>query len=91
MRMVTRPAVPQTRRTTSEFVPRGGMKSTILTAPSAVSKQVSRTSVPGRYRRDDASPPPSGPISQRPASGPPVKAIRSTFGWLMRASPISAP
>ena len=48
----TRPRSPRTSRTMSDAVPRGGMKSTIVTTPSAVSKVVSRISVSSRYFRD---------------------------------------
>ena len=45
MRMDTRPRSPRTTRTTSEFLPRGGMKSISVTAPRSVSKRVSRMRV----------------------------------------------
>ena len=48
MAMVTRPARPSTRRTTSAAPFRSGMQSTTATTPSAVSNSVSSTSVPGR-------------------------------------------
>jgi hypothetical protein len=41
----TLPATPRTSRTTSEALPRGGMKSIMATTPLAVSNRVSRISV----------------------------------------------
>jgi hypothetical protein len=45
---VTRPRMPRTSRTTSEALPRGGMKSISATMPLAVSNRVSRISVLSR-------------------------------------------
>ena len=48
IRNLTRPLTPRTSRTTSEALPRGGMKSINSTTPSAVSNRVSRISVSPR-------------------------------------------
>src|SRR3981081_1477260 len=47
---LTLPVMPRTSRTTSEALPRGGMKSISATTPFAVSKRVSRISVLSQYR-----------------------------------------
>jgi hypothetical protein len=52
------------------------MKSIRRTAPSSVSKVVSRTSVSGRYRRSTRRGSPEGAITQRPCSGPPRMAAK---------------
>ena len=48
IRSLTRPLTPRTSRTTSEALPRGGMKSIRATTPLAVSNRVSRISVLSR-------------------------------------------
>jgi hypothetical protein len=49
IRIGTRPRSPRTMRTSCGAPPsRGGMKSMTRAAPSAVSKSVSKTSVPSR-------------------------------------------
>ena len=50
------------------------MKSITRTAPSATSKSVSSTSVPGRYRRDADRISPAGASSQRPCRSSPTTA-----------------
>jgi hypothetical protein len=74
--IATRPLSPTTRRTKVGFSWRRGMKSTSVTAPSSVSKRVSRIRVLGRYRRVMVAVPPRGAISQRPFSGVPSKAAK---------------
>jgi hypothetical protein len=63
---------------------RTGMKSLTRTAPSAVSKSVSRISVSLRYRRERACVGAAGPICQTPWSSSPSNAAKqageSTFG-----------
>ena len=48
IRIFTRPVTPRTSRTTSDALPRGGMKSMTATLPPEVSKRVSRISVLSR-------------------------------------------
>jgi len=75
-RMAMLPRSPTAMRTTLLSLRRGGMKSTILTEPSAVSNRVSRMSVLPRYRRVTRTASSRGAISQRPWSGVPRSAAK---------------
>ena len=75
--MCTVPRLPTTMRTISDQPLRGGMKSISVTAPSGVSKSVSRIRVSPRYRRVMVGGlSETGEISQRPLSGVPSRAAK---------------
>ena len=63
-------------RTMSGAFPRGGMKSSTLTAPVSDSHSVSSTSVCGRYRRLPSQASMRGATIQRPCSGVPSSAAK---------------
>ena len=68
--------MPSTIRTTSVASPRGGMQSTTRTMPSAVSQNVSSTSVSPRYCRRLQVPPAAGASSQWPFAPSPSSAAK---------------
>src|SRR5437667_119928 len=76
MRIGTVPRRPSTTRTTSGLSCLGGMQSTTRTVPSSVSNSVSRTSVPGRYRRRTARTCPAGATCHRPCLSSPSSAAK---------------
>jgi hypothetical protein len=63
-------------RATSVAPSDSGIESTTRTAPFAVSKSVSSTSVPGRYRRSARTTSPAGASLQRPCRSSPSSAAK---------------
>ena len=74
--ITTTPLLQRTSRTTSDALPRGGMKSISVTSPSAHSNVVSRMSVSLRYARLIALGLSFGAISHRPLSLVPSSAAK---------------
>jgi hypothetical protein len=72
--MGTAPRFPSTIRTRAWV--QIGMQSVSTTTPSSVSSSVSRTSVPGRYRRRTARTGTVGAICHRPCSTVPRSAAK---------------
>ena len=76
MRIAMRTPRPSTTRITCGGPSPRGMKSITRAEPSVVSKSVSSTSVPARYRRSVRVTSPAGAICQRPWLSSPSRAAK---------------